>query len=52
MAEDYSDSIGIPAIVLHVEKSNETARQLYRKLGYRDDEYQGTRIRMVKELWK
>ena len=52
MAEDYSESIGVSAIVLHVEKSNERAHQLYRNLGYWDHEDQGTRIRMVKELRK
>ncbi len=52
LAEDYSQSIGISAIVLHVEKTNERARQLYRKLGYWDHEDQGNRIRMVKELKK
>ena len=52
LAENYSESIGIPAIVLHVEKTNEGAYQLYRKLGYRDHEDQGNRILMVKELRK
>ena len=50
LAEDYAQSIGISAIVLHVEKTNERAHQLYRKLGYWDHEDQGKRIRMVKEL--
>ena len=52
MAEDYSGSIGVSAIVLHVEKTNEGAHQLYRKLGYSDHEDQGNRILMVKELRK
>ena len=52
LAEDYSESMGIPAIVLHVEKTNERAHQLYRKLGYRDNEDQGKRMRMVKDLKK
>ena len=50
LAEDYSEEIGVSAIVLHVEKTNERAHQLYRKLGYSDNEDQGNRIRMVKEL--
>ena len=50
LAEDYAKSEGIPAIVLHVEKTNEGARQLYGKLGYRDHEDQGNRILMVKEF--
>ncbi len=52
LAEDYSQSIGISAIVFHVEKTNERAHQLYRKLGYMDHEDQGKRIMMVKELGK
>ena len=50
MAEDYTKMLGVKAIVFHVEKTNERAHQLYRKLGYADNEDQGTRIRMVKEL--
>ena len=52
LAEDYSKSTGISAIVFHVEKTNERAHRLYRKLGYLDHEDQGNRIRMVKELGK
>ncbi len=52
LAEDYAESTGVPAIVLHVEKTNESAHQLYRKLGYADHEDQGKRILMVKELRK
>lgn len=52
LAEDYSESSGIPAIVLHVEKTNEGAHRLYRKLGYLDHEDQGERILMAKELRK
>ena len=50
LAEDYAASLGVPAVVLHVEKANEGAHQLYRKLGYADHEDQGNRILMVKEL--
>ena len=50
LAEGYAESAGIPAIVLHVEKTNEGAHQLYGKLGYRDHEDQGNRILMVKDL--
>jgi len=52
LAEDYAESMGISAIVLHVEKTNERAYQLYRKQGYLDHEDQGKRILMVKELRK
>ena len=51
LAEDYSKDIGVSAIVLHVEKTNVNAHNLYRKLGYMDNEDQGNRMRMVKELW-
>ncbi len=50
LAEDYSKDIGVSAIVFHVEKTNENAHKLYRKLGYMDNEDQGNRMRMVKEL--
>ena len=52
LAEDYSKDIGVSAIVFHVEKTNENAHKLYRKLGYMDNEDQGNRMRMVKELKK
>ena len=52
LAEDYAESTGIPAIVLHVEKANKRAHELYRKCGYSDYEDQGKRIMMVKELKK
>ena len=52
LAEDYLETMGISAIVLHVEKTNERAHLLYGKLGYSDNENQGKRIRMVKELGK
>ena len=52
LAEDYAESTGIPAIVLHVEKANNRAHELYRKRGYSDYEDQGKRIMMVKELRK
>ncbi|MBR5419832.1 MAG: GNAT family N-acetyltransferase [Lachnospiraceae bacterium] len=50
MAEDYAKETGIKAIVFHVEKTNTGAHQLYKRLGYRDDEDQGSRIRMVREF--
>ena len=49
MAESYSDEIDIPAIVFHVEKSNDRAHSLYKRIGYWDNEDQGNRIRMVKD---
>ena len=49
MAENYAASLGVSAVVLHVEKTNEGAHRLYSSLGYSDHEDQGSRILMVKE---
>ena len=48
LAEEYAAEIGIPVLVFHVEKSNERAHRLYKRLGCTDNEQQGTRIRMIK----
>ena len=48
-AEDYAKEIGISAIVFHVETSNERAHALYKRLGYKDDLKDGSRIRMAKD---
>ncbi|MBQ3865161.1 MAG: GNAT family N-acetyltransferase [Clostridia bacterium] len=51
-AEAYAKEIGIPDILLHVEKSNFSAFRFYEKWGYavfRDDE---TRYLMIKHLWQ
>ena len=52
MAEGYAASLGVSAIVLHVEEANEGAHRLDSSLGYSDHEDQGNRILMVKELRK
>ncbi len=52
LAENYVKDLGVSAIVFHVEKTNEGAHRLYRKLGYLDHEDQGSRMLMVKELKK
>ncbi len=52
LAENYAKDLDVSAIVFHVEKTNEGAHRLYRKLGYLDNEDQGSRMRMVKELNK
>ncbi len=52
MAEEYAGKIGIIPVVFHVEKSNIRAHQLYKRLGYQDNEDQGSRMRMAKELRK
>ncbi len=49
-AETYARGLGIPAVLLHVEKSNGQARRLYERLGwsvFRDD---GSRLLLLKEL--
>ena len=48
-AESYAEELRIPAICLHVEKTNSSAFRFYEKLGYsvmRDD---GNRYLMLKE---
>ena len=50
MAEQYARKINIPAIYLHVEKSNEAAFRLYERLGYEIKSEEGSRYRMVKEM--
>ena len=52
MAEEYAGQVGIIPVVFHVEKSNIRAHQLYKRLGYQDNEDQGSRMRMAKELRK
>ena len=49
-AECFAGDIGISAIVLHVEQSNEAAFRLYRRLGYSVMDEDGTRFRMIKRL--
>lgn len=47
-AEEYANSLGLSAVVLHVEKSNESARRFYEKRGFsvlRDD---GDRLCLLK----
>lgn len=49
-AEQYARNRGIPQIIFHVEKSNTRAHKLYRRLGFVDENDEGTRIRMRKAL--
>ncbi len=49
-AEDWADQLGIPVLVLHVEKANAGARRLYERLGYSPFGEEGTRLRMIKKL--
>ena len=47
-AHAYAKEINIPAIFLHVEKSNTAAFRFYQRLGYEIYEDQGNRYLMVK----
>lgn len=49
-AEEYAGEIGIHSIWFHVEKSNEDAFRLYKRLGYSIKEEQGSRYLMNKEF--
>ena len=48
-AEGYAAALGIPAVLLHVERENEGARRLYERRGYRLLEEQGSRLLLVRE---
>lgn len=48
IAEKFAQDIGIPTVILHVEKSNRSAFKLYRRLGYSIMGEEGTRFKMVK----
>ena len=50
IAEVYAKEIGIPAIVFHVNRSNARAHSLYLRPGYSDNEDQGSRMRMAKDI--
>lgn len=49
-AEGHAKEISIPAVCLHVEKSNTAAFRLYERLGYGMYEDQGSRYLMLKEI--
>ena len=49
-AEKYAEEIGITKIILHVEKANDGAYRLYSRLGYSEDDDEGSRIRMSKSV--
>ena len=49
-AESYARDMSIPAISLHVEKSNTAAFRLYERLGYEIYEDQGSRYLMIKNI--
>jgi len=47
-AEQYARDVNFSTIVFHVEKSNESAFRLYRRLGYEIESEEGSRYRMIK----
>lgn len=47
-AERFAEGIGVSTITFHVEKSNESAFRLYKRLGYSVMRDEGTRLRMIK----
>ena len=47
-AEQYAQTLEIGKIVLHVEKSNTSARKLYERFGYQIMKDEGHRYRMIK----
>ena len=49
-AEDYASNIGMPVILLHVEKTNTQAFGLYHRLGFHKFRDDGTRILLAKDL--
>ena len=49
-AEEYAGSLGISAIVLHVEESNVSARGFYEKRGFTLLRNDGTRLCLIKKL--
>lgn len=49
-AERFAEKMKIPALVLHVEKTNTAARRLYERLGYSIFGEENTRFQMIKRL--
>lgn len=49
-AEAYAAELHIPAVILHVEKSNTSAFRLYERLGFSVLADEGTRYRLIKTL--
>jgi len=47
-AERFAEGIGVSTITFHVEKSNESAFRLYKRLGYSIMRDEGTRVKMIK----
>ncbi len=49
-AERFAEKMGVSIITLHVEKSNQSALKLYKRLGFSAVHDEGTRLRMIKML--
>ena len=49
-AESYAKEIGMPAIVLHVEKTNRSAIRFYERMGYSVIQDDGNRDLMKKDI--
>ena len=49
-AEEYAKENGITRAVLHVEKTNVSARRFYLRHDYSESADEGSRIRMMKEI--
>ncbi len=47
-AERFAKEMGVSIITLHVEKSNQSALKLYKRLGYSTVRDEETRLRMIK----
>lgn len=52
IAEEYAKSLGIPAVVLHAEETNDGALRLYKRLGFHEYGITGNRIRLIRETEK
>ncbi|MDO4862712.1 MAG: GNAT family N-acetyltransferase [Ruminococcus sp.] len=52
LAEQYAAGRGVPAVSLHVARTNTSARYLYQRLGYAVSDEEDSRFRMTKHIRK
>ena len=52
LAEQYAEDREVPAVSLHVARTNTSARYLYQRLGYAVSDEEESRFRMVKHIRK
>ena len=52
LAENYAEDRGVPAVSLHVERTNTSARYLYQRLGYAVTDEDESRLKMTKHIRK